>query len=81
MKAASNVDKHGVSFDEAATVLADPMVRVLDDGAAVGVSVAIGFSAAARILMVVHIEVEDDTIRIISARRATPAERRAYENG
>lgn len=43
--------------------------------------VTVGFSSAARILLVVSTEVDEDRLRIISARRATPAERRAFEEG
>ena len=41
----------------------------------------IGESAAARVLLVVFVEREHDVLRLISARRATPHERRRYEEG
>ena len=82
VKARANLRKHGVSFSEAATVFADPYaiwepeVRHADRGH------LIGTSAELRLLFVVHVEVlEDvDTIRIISARKATRAERERYED-
>ncbi len=77
-KAAANVAKHGVSFDEAATVFEDPDALEDDDGAGAGVLVIIGYSIALRLLLVVFVE-RDDRDRIISARQATPEERRRYE--
>jgi uncharacterized DUF497 family protein len=43
--------------------------------------VVIGSSPAERVLFVVSVEIEDDVLRIISARRATPGERASYEEG
>jgi uncharacterized protein len=79
-KAASNFRKHGVTFDEAATVLLDPLaVTFADDHAAEARSITVGHSALARLLVVVTTERHGDRIRIISARRATAKERREYE--
>jgi len=79
-KAASNFKKHGVTFDEAATVLLDPLaITFADDHASEDRSITVGHSAAARVLVVVTTERANDRIRIISARRATPKERRDYE--
>jgi hypothetical protein len=80
-KAAANLEKHGVSFVEAASALQDPHVAYLD--ATTGEEerfAAIGLSAAARALYVVHVE-RGTRDRIISARLATPAERDIYANG
>ena len=77
-KAESNVANHGVSFEEASTVLDDPNVAIVDDGAEN--LKAIGFSAATRLLTVVHIE-RGDRDRIISAWVATSAEERLYTSG
>lgn len=78
-KAASNLAKHGVRFEEAASVFADPLFVLVDasrnDDAR---QAAIGFDATGRLLYVVHIEVEDVCIRIISARRAGSLEERHY---
>lgn len=78
-KAAANVRKHGIRFEEAATVFDDPLFVLVDasrnDEAR---DAAIGFDASARLLYVVHIEIDGDAIRIISARRAEPFEESDY---
>lgn len=79
-KAASNLEKHGVSFFEAATVFADPVAVYLDDGSGTGVMVVIGRSLRDRLLYVVHVE-RGDRDRIISARPAVGGEREVYESG
>lgn len=79
-KATSNLVKHGVSFEEAATVFADPYAVYLDDGSDLDRMVVIGTSLRERVLCVVHIE-RAARDRIISARPATPAERDVYETG
>lgn len=81
-KAAVNLLKHKVSFLEAATVFDDPYVIVEPDSAHSADEpreLAIGFSKKERVLLVVYIEPEQ-RIRLISARRATPEERRRYES-
>jgi uncharacterized protein len=78
-KAASNLKKHGVSFDEAATVFADPLALAIDDALEPARTLLVGMSNRQRLLLVVHVELDDATIRIISARRATSHERRRYE--
>ena len=70
-KAESNLEKHGVSFPEAATVFADPMAVYLDDGTGTGNMVVIGTSLRERLLYVVHVE-RGQRDRIISARRRPP---------
>lgn len=79
-KAESNLEKHGVSFPEAATVFADPMAVYLDDGTGTGNTVVIGTSLRERLLYVVHVE-RGQRDRIISARTATAAERTVYGSG
>lgn len=78
-KALSNFHKHGVRFEEAASVFGDPLFVLVqasrNDEAR---EAAIGFDAMARLLFVVHIEIEDAFIRIISARRAEPKEEQRY---
>ena len=78
-KAQANWRKHGVRFEEAVTVFADPLFVLVDasrnDEAR---DAAIGFDAIGRLLYVVHIEFEGTHIRIISARRAEPPEESAY---
>jgi uncharacterized DUF497 family protein len=80
-KEAQNRQKHGVSFREAATVFGDPLsTEFPDPDHSQGEEryVIIGMSRRGRILVVAHTE-RGDTIRIISARRATQYERRFYE--
>mgnify|MGYP001558170351 CR=1 FL=1 len=79
-KAASNIEKHGISFPEAATVFADPFAVFLDDGSGHGPMLVIGTSLRERVLCVVHVQ-RGDRDRIISARRATTGERDVYEAG
>jgi uncharacterized DUF497 family protein len=80
-KATANLKKHGIDFREAATVFDDPLSTTFADNAH-SVSerrfVTVGLSALGRLLVVAHTEV-DATIRIISAREATPRERKFYE--
>jgi uncharacterized DUF497 family protein len=78
-KAQKNLTKHGVSFEEAATVFADPLFILVDaSGNEEARDVAIGFGSFGRLLYVVHIEIEDTCIRIISARRTGPEEEKHY---
>ena len=79
-KAESNLEKHGVSFPEAATVFADPVAVYLDDGTGTGTMVVIGTSLRERLLCVVHVE-RGQRDRIISARTATAPERTVYGSG
>ena len=80
-KAASNVRKHGVTFEEAATVFADPLAIVVADAHYTDRWLIVGESIAAQILVTVFAEIRQDEVRIISARRATKHERRRYESG
>jgi uncharacterized DUF497 family protein len=81
-KAAANASKHGVTFAEAQTVFADERARLIDDPDHSGDEsrfVLLGLSSRMAILVVVHCyRSREDTIRIISARRATPREARFY---
>jgi uncharacterized DUF497 family protein len=80
-KARSNLAKHGVSFEEAATVFADLSSLTISDPAhsqAEDRFVIIGSSYQGKLLVVVHTE-RGDSIRVISARRAGKRERKAYE--
>lgn len=82
-KATENLSKHGVSFEEAATVFRDTLSQTgLDPDHSVGEErfVIFGVSTSGRLLVVAHAE-RGDTIRIISARPATPGERQIYEEG
>lgn len=82
-KAAANLRKHGVSFDEAATVFLDQLaVSGQDPDHSVGESryITFGVSRLGRLLVVSH-TYRSGGIRIISARRATRPERKLYEEG
>ncbi len=79
-KAQKNLRKHGVALEQAAEAFFDPFLRVVDassdDQARDAV---IGMDEGWNLLFVVHIAFEDESIRIISARKATRTERRSYE--
>jgi uncharacterized DUF497 family protein len=80
-KAASNLSKHGVSFEEAKTVFDDPLyVDFYDPDHSLGEHrfILLGQSAQGRLLFLSYME-GNGSIRLISAREATPSERRAYE--
>jgi len=81
-KAATNLRKHGVSFDEAATALADPLsVTVPDPDHSQDEDryITVGMSFQRRLLIVAHTE-RDMRVRLISARELTTTERNAYES-
>ena len=80
-KAAINLEKHGVSFDEAATVFRNPLAKVLPDpthSQGEERAIMIGHSEGGRLLLVVFMQ-REDRIRIISAREVSRRERREYE--
>ena len=82
IKATSNVRKHGVSFDEAVTVFKDTLALIFDDTEHSEIEtreIIIGMSALSRMLLVCFVERHEDTVRIISARPATRAEKKDYE--
>ncbi len=79
-KAASNLSKHSISFDEAVTVFNDPMfITVMDDEHSEDEEryITVGLSNASLLLMVAHTD-RNGLIRIISARRATKKEENFY---
>ncbi|MDD2893276.1 MAG: BrnT family toxin [Halothiobacillaceae bacterium] len=81
-KNALNQKKHGVSFEEAKSVFADEHGRLIPDpdhSASEERFILLGVSANLRLLVVCHCERDAGTIRIISARKAVPFERRQYE--
>jgi uncharacterized protein len=79
-KAAANLKKHGVSFEEAATSLLDPQALGREDVDSEGEGrwILIGISTNARLLTVVYTLRGEDRIRLISARRATRIEAAYY---
>ena len=82
-KAATNVSKHGVSFDEAKTVFEDAFYLVYDDPDHSNYedrSIIIGESANRRLLIVSYTE-RGNVTRLISGREATPKEKQVYQEG
>ena len=82
-KAASNLRKHGVSFEEASTVFSDPLSLTIADPDHSDDEerwMILGQSNRLRLLVVAHTD-DGNTVRIISARLAEPRERRRYEEG
>ncbi len=80
-KAASNLRKHAVSFDEAVTVFYDPLAATFADRVHSHDEdrfLTIGYSAQGRLLVICHVE-RGTAVRLISARRATPRERKRHE--
>jgi uncharacterized protein len=81
-KAISNLEKHGVSFEEASSIFGDPLaVTIRDDSHSSGEQrfATLGLSTSNRLAVVVHTD-RAETIRIISARVATAREKRDYES-
>ena len=81
-KAAANLAKHKVSFDEASTVFGDPLAVTIDDpdsSTDENRLLTKGMSQGWKLLVVAH-TYKEGVIRIISARRATKSERRQYES-
>lgn len=82
-KAESNERKHGVSFAEAMTTFADPLSLTgydPDHSEDENRYLTMGLSATGRLLLVSHTDC-GEKVRIISARKASPSERRDYEDG
>jgi uncharacterized DUF497 family protein len=80
-KASANLRKHGVSFEEAATVFLDPGAWTFydpDHSESEHRFITIGFSANQRLLFVSHADQDEETVRIISARKATAREEKDY---
>lgn len=81
LKAASNLVKHGITFEEATTVFGDPLSNAFPDpDHSMGEYrfVIVGSSEQGRILVVAHTD-DGELMRIISAREATHGERKTYE--
>jgi len=82
-KATSNLEKHGVSFNEAASVFGDPLyIDFYDPDHSIDEHryLIMGQSSAGRLLIVSYTE-RDEVVRLISAREMTASERRAFEEG
>jgi len=85
-KSRQNLAKHQVSFETAALVFDDPFARSMPDRVVNGEErwQTLGLVAGVVVLLVAHTVSEEEgeeVIRIISARKATRRERRAYEEG
>ena len=81
-KAASNIRKHGISFDEAVTVFKDPLAFIFDDTTHSEYEhreIIIGTSTVRRMILVCFVERLESVVRIISARPATRQEIKDYE--
>lgn len=80
-KARINRQKHGLGFEQAAEAFFDPFLRLVDgsrqDEAR---DKLIGYDASSRLLAVVHVVLETEAIRIVSAWPATTAERELYDS-
>jgi len=82
-KAALNLRKHGVSFEDAAAVFGDPLAGTIPDpehSTEEPRFITIGVTPAQHLLVVVHTD-RVDRMRMISARPATRAEAKKYEEG
>jgi uncharacterized DUF497 family protein len=82
VKAAINLQKHGVDFNEATTVFGDQLAGTFPDfdhSSGESRLITVGVSCAGRLLVVSHTESTDE-VRIISARPATAHERKQYES-
>ncbi len=81
-KAAINLQKQGVRFSDAEAVLFDPNALSFEDTVAQGERrfIVIGMDYLWRLLVVVYTD-RENRVRLISARSATPSERRNYESG
>ncbi|HEX8252659.1 MAG TPA: BrnT family toxin [Thermoanaerobaculia bacterium] len=82
-KARENVRKHGISFEEAASVFADDDAIIEDDDEHSDDEdrfIIVGMSAHERVLLAVYTVRSQTSVRIISSRHTTRHEKRAYEN-
>ena len=80
IKAESSFKKHGISFEEAATVIQSAMTVTVEDHSTDEQRFAtIGVSIKLKVLLVVHTYRDESEVRIISARKATNKERQEYE--
>lgn len=77
-KAALNLTKHGISFEEASTALLDPLALVREDPDGENRLVLVDLSSQACLLTVVYTLRNDERIRVIAARKATKTEAKHY---
>jgi uncharacterized DUF497 family protein len=82
-KAAANFKKHGIAFEDAATVFLDPLATTFPDSdhsLDENREITIGYTIKGNLVFVSHCE-RGERMRIISARPATPSERDQHEKG
>ena len=81
VKAENNWRKHRITFETACEVFFDPFLRPADPGTEGGEQrlATVGMTVAWQLLFVVYVE-RSESVRIISARQATSAERKSYED-
>ena len=82
-KAAANLARHGLSFEEAQTVFRDPLARIVDDqihSTAERRELIIGNTLPGRFVFVCFTQRAPQRVRLISARPGTKKERRKYED-
>lgn len=80
-KAHANVTRHGIELEQAAQVFFDPMFRLVDaSGENEAREAAVGYDFTGRLLVVVHVEINGEAIRLISARKATSQERENHDS-
>ena len=80
-KASRSLKKHGVSFEEGATIFNDPKIATISDpdhSKDEERYISLGISVEGRLLIVVHVQ-RGERIRLIGCRKATKAERKTYE--
>ncbi len=80
-KASANLRKHGIAFDEAVTVFYDPLAATFEDVAHSSYErreITVGYSARGQLLVVASVD-RGESMRVISARKATANERKRYE--
>jgi uncharacterized protein len=81
-KAEGNLEKHAVSFEEAITIFYEPLATSFPDpehSLEESRFITFGYSTRGRLLVVSHTD-RGDAVRVISARVATPKERKRYES-
>lgn len=80
-KAQINAESHGIKFEQAAEAFFDPFLKIVDASPEEEVRDAvIGMDMHWNLLFVVHILIEGEQVRLISARKATRSEKVIYEN-
>ena len=82
IKSKANLQKHGISFEEAKSVFYNPLSKIFDDefhSLTEKREIIIGYSNQSKLIIVIFTERKQNVIRIISARYATKKEKKVYE--